>query len=60
MKKKIKDLTLQEIKEICFYSHCLSCPFNRAYCYGVLQTILNVDMEKEIEVEKKNGSRCEK
>lgn len=50
MKKKIKDLTLQEIKEICYHSHCLGCPFNKAYCYGVLTMILNIDMEKEIEV----------
>ncbi len=51
MKKKIKDLTLQEILNICAESKCVTCRINNI-CgikpYGFLGSV----MQKEIEVEK--------
>ena len=49
MKKKIGDLTLNELKEIqvkeCDKYQCIRCPFNE-YCIRS-----DVDLNKEIEVE---------
>ena len=54
MKKKIKDLTLEEIKVICNQNHCLladypHCPLENV-C-GNFGCIREKDLEKTIEVE---------
>lgn len=54
MKKKIKDLTLKEIKAICDQNHCLladypHCPLENV-C-GNFGCIREKDLEKTIEVE---------
>lgn len=51
MKKKIRDLTLNEIKDICLKNHCLYCPLQKYKCCDALDTWLNAkDDEIEIKV----------
>ena len=53
MKKKIKDLTVEEIKQICNKNNCLlddsHCPLAKI-CI-VFDSITKKDMEQEVEVE---------
>ena len=62
MKKKIGDLTLNEIKKImdeCDEKHvnsCFGCPFENVSCsYGIFEhfTPNGLDLDQEIEVEEK-------
>jgi len=50
MKKKIKNLTLEEINEICSKQLCTYCPLNN-FCDNKF-IMSNKDLETEIEVEK--------
>ena len=55
MKKKIKDLTLEEIKKICRqydYSFCEECELysKKTECCLVEPPLLKEDLEREIEV----------
>lgn len=57
-KKKIKDLTLEEIKIICNENHCLlsdypHCPLE-TIC-GSFGCITNKDLEREIKIENENN-----
>lgn len=53
MKKKIKNLTLEEVKKICDTNHCLladypHCPLE--HICGTFGAIREKDLEKQIEV----------
>ena len=49
MKKKIKDLTIEEIKKICRkYMDCEACPLDLSPCPA---TIYDEDLKREIEVD---------
>ena len=55
MKKKIKDLTLEEIKEICEqykYSFCEECELysEKTMCCLVQPPLLKEDLEREIDL----------
>lgn len=51
MKKKIRDLTLNEMREICIKNSCSTCPLHKYQC-GVLNMWLNAK-DDEIEVKVK-------
>ena len=56
MKKKIKDLTLKEIKEICEkydYSFCEECELynKKTECCLVEPPLLEEDFEREVEID---------
>lgn len=53
MKKKIKDLTLEEIMKICKNNFCTFCPIKDVLCHCELKipTIDEIDANTEIEVE---------
>ena len=55
MKKKIKDMTLQEVKKICHKKNCFYCPFYIVLCdddfkIDFLDEVEDV-LDEEIEVE---------
>ena len=58
VKKKIKDLTLEEMINICAHTHCLNCPLHNNCtdeCMIIdFNIISNETLNKEIEVEE-NG-----
>lgn len=66
MKKKIKDLTLEEATKICEKNlHCDKCPLllfikrSRTYCYHVFLLATNgkkVDLDKEVEIDESNNA----
>lgn len=59
MKKKIKDLTLEEVKAICDDNICSTCPFytSNGWCFCKIKNFLDEPLEakefleQEIEVE---------
>ena len=53
MKKKIKDLTLEELMSICANSVCSNCPIRYFICRDefLVSEIDNLDCDEEIEVE---------
>lgn len=56
MKKKIRDLTLENIINICAHTHCLNCPLHNNCIDECMLTDVNLisseTLNKEIEVEK--------
>lgn len=52
MKKKIRDLTLNEMRDICLRNHCFACPLQKYKCVRALDMWLDVK-DDEIEVEEK-------
>ncbi len=52
MKKKIRDLTLNEIRDMCLSKSCLFCPLRKYQCVGALDMWLDAK-DDEIEVEEK-------
>ena len=52
MKKKIKDLTLEELKNICAMHSCSICPLNDIVCskYFNVSEIQDMKWNKKIEV----------
>ena len=56
MKKKIKDFTLEEIRNNCRkYKNCQGCPFWLIGCFKSIFDIINGNLEKEIEVDESNN-----
>ena len=64
MKKKIKDLTLEEMNKICRqYKVCLYCPLKtdkssvRCNCYRdiMIDVIVAFDLDTEVEVDESNN-----
>lgn len=54
MKKKIKDVTIGEIREICSKKNCMDCPFAQFVTMGEecpITNIRNEDLETKVEVE---------
>ena len=51
MKKKIKDLTLEEVTKICKNNSCYDCPLKDAPCYEGFYAVVNSGLDQEIEVE---------
>ena len=51
MKKKIKDLTLEEVKTICKNNSCDECPLKDAPCQEGYYALVNSELNQEIEVE---------
>lgn len=51
MKKKIKDLTLEEVKKICKNNSCDECPLKVVPCYKGYYVVVNSELNQEIEVE---------
>ena len=51
MKKKIKDLTLEEVKKICKNNSCDECPLKDAPCQKGYDALVNSEINQEIEVE---------
>lgn len=53
MKKKIKDLTLEELLNICIKYSCEDCPLNTIVCdkYFNISDLYDMKLNKEIEVE---------
>lgn len=62
MKKKIKDLTLEEIKKICNKYSCNECPLNiphSCHCYGLALVQgfrWTIKEEREVEVDESNSN----
>ncbi len=51
MKKKLKDFTLGEMKQICDSHDCYSCPFKYLdYCFSADDVAID-DLEQEYELE---------
>ena len=54
MKKKIKDLTLEELSKFCHkQDNCIDCPFGYGYSYEcpVCELKNREDLESEVEVD---------
>lgn len=51
MKKKIKDLTLEEVTKICKNNSCYDCPLKEAPCYEGFYALVNSELGQEIEVD---------
>lgn len=55
--KKIKDLTLGEMYEICCKHDCPNCPIEALVC-AYKHAIHSLDLEEEIEVEEDKPQKC--
>lgn len=50
MKKKIKDLTLEEVTKICKNNSCDECPLKDAPCQEGYYALVNSELDQEIDV----------
>ena len=50
MKKKVKDLTLEEVTKICKNNSCDECPLKDAPCQEGYYALVNSELDQEIEV----------
>lgn len=56
-KKKIKDLTLGELRNFCYKHDCPNCPIETLVC-AYKHSIYCLDLEEEIEVEEDKPQKC--